>query len=280
MSEAAPPLVATVDAGAVAHDSHRCANCSAEGRGSFCSECGQKRFHPGDLRVGHAWHHILHELSHVDGKIFHSLKVLFTRPGQITLDFLEGRRARHVHPIRLFLIFSFFYVLTAPGTHPIFSLWTQQLRHLLPSRQLAKLELHAAQRGLGKDAAFEQVHARLVSSFNYITVGAAILNGFGLWVLFLKKRPFLAENLVMALHLACFDMVLLFIIHSLLAHWRGWMIGVEYALLIAYFVFAGRRVYADSWILLTLKWILLRVLAVLFFAACVIIITGNVLMAF
>jgi hypothetical protein len=41
-----------------------------------------------------------------DNKLFRTLDPLLTRPGAITLDYLSGRRARYVHPLRLFLFTS------------------------------------------------------------------------------------------------------------------------------------------------------------------------------
>jgi len=38
--------------------------------------CGQKRLHEGDLSLGHAWHHVVDEVFHLDGKILVSLKLL------------------------------------------------------------------------------------------------------------------------------------------------------------------------------------------------------------
>ena len=77
--------------------------------------------HEGDLSLAHAWHHLVHEMLHFDGRILQSIWLLFARPGQLTLDFLEGRRARHVHPVRLFLVFSaIFSVSTSGVTAPEF----------------------------------------------------------------------------------------------------------------------------------------------------------------
>src|SRR5262245_47034553 len=87
-------------------DAFRCLNCGAENRGEFCSRCGQKRLHDGDLTLKHAWHFVLHEMLHVDGKLVSTLRQLLTRPGQLTLDFVEGRRTSQVNPVQLLLLFS------------------------------------------------------------------------------------------------------------------------------------------------------------------------------
>jgi Protein of unknown function (DUF3667) len=51
------------------------------------------------------------EFSGWDGKLATTLKLLIVRPGQLTIDFLEGRRARYITPLRLYLSVSLIYFL-------------------------------------------------------------------------------------------------------------------------------------------------------------------------
>ena len=46
------------------------------------------------------------ELTHWDGKVPATLRTLFLRPGALTIDFLAGRRARWLSPLRVYLICS------------------------------------------------------------------------------------------------------------------------------------------------------------------------------
>lgn len=80
--------------------SKACANCGAELHGRFCHACGQKDL-PAHLTVGEFAHDAIHELAHVDGKLFMTLRRLLGKPGALTLDVLEGRRARYASPLRL-----------------------------------------------------------------------------------------------------------------------------------------------------------------------------------
>jgi len=58
--------------------------------------------------AGDAWN----ELSGYDGRIVASFRNLM-RPGQLTVDYLQGRRARYLPPVRLYLIASVVYFLVA-----------------------------------------------------------------------------------------------------------------------------------------------------------------------
>src|SRR6185436_16819322 len=89
----------------------RCRNCGATLEGAFCSSCGQRSV-PVNPTVselaGDAWN----ELSGYDGRIAASFRTLL-RPGQLTVDYLQGRRARYLPPVRLYLIASVVYFLAA-----------------------------------------------------------------------------------------------------------------------------------------------------------------------
>jgi hypothetical protein len=90
----------------------RCLNCGAERQGPFCSACGQRAIaaYPSvHEMVGDAWA----ELSGYDGRIARTLRLLMRRPGALTIEALEGRRARYVSPVRLYLVASLVYFVCA-----------------------------------------------------------------------------------------------------------------------------------------------------------------------
>ncbi len=98
----------------------RCLNCGAALAGPFCAECGQRAMPPhpttGEL-VGDA----VAEFSGWDGKFAETLRILVRKPGELTRQWLEGRRAAHISPLRLYLAASVVYFLVgaaAPTLRP------------------------------------------------------------------------------------------------------------------------------------------------------------------
>jgi hypothetical protein len=89
----------------------RCLNCGEALHGAFCGACGQRSV-PANPSVselaGDAWH----ELSGYDGRVAETFRNLL-RPGRLTIDYLRGRRARYLSPVRLYLIASVVYFLAA-----------------------------------------------------------------------------------------------------------------------------------------------------------------------
>lgn len=103
-----------------------CRNCGGVVEERFCTICGQ---------LGADFHRPIWDLVTssigdmfaLDGRMGRSLPMLLLRPGRMTRDYIEGRRARFVPPFRLFLLTSvifFLTVFTALENQP----WMQEVR--------------------------------------------------------------------------------------------------------------------------------------------------------
>jgi hypothetical protein len=92
--------------------SEACLNCGTTLAGPFCAQCGQRDIPPypstREMFVDAFW-----ELSGWDGRFASTARALFQRPGGLTTEFLEGRRARYISPLRLYLMASLLYFLIA-----------------------------------------------------------------------------------------------------------------------------------------------------------------------
>ncbi|MEO6523412.1 MAG: DUF3667 domain-containing protein [Mucilaginibacter sp.] len=94
-----------------------CLNCGSELQGHYCHTCGQENLHVKEP----FWHFLSHSISHYfhfDSKFFGTLKPLLTQPGQLTLDYLAGRRMRYLHPVCMYIFVSIIYFLVVPKLHP------------------------------------------------------------------------------------------------------------------------------------------------------------------
>ncbi|WP_085810679.1 DUF3667 domain-containing protein [Sphingomonas sp. TZW2008] len=106
-------------AGGVSHDhaeDHACLNCGTTLIGSHCHACGQAaHVH---RTAGAILHDIAHGVFHFEGKAWHTLPMLVTRPGELTRRYVDGERARFVSPLALFLFtvfLMFAIVANLPG---------------------------------------------------------------------------------------------------------------------------------------------------------------------
>jgi Protein of unknown function (DUF3667) len=78
-----------------------CLNCEAALHGEYCVACGQRAL---DLNAP-TWDVVRDAVSDAtdfDGRVLQTLRALFA-PGKLTLEFLRGKRAPYVGPLKLFL---------------------------------------------------------------------------------------------------------------------------------------------------------------------------------
>jgi Protein of unknown function (DUF3667) len=98
------------------HREEKCLNCDVPLIGSFCSHCGQKAF----LHKDSFWHMLLHFIGdyfHYDGKFWRTLKAMFTKPGLITLDYINGKRAKFLNPFSFYIFATtIFFIIPAANT--------------------------------------------------------------------------------------------------------------------------------------------------------------------
>jgi hypothetical protein len=89
-----------------------CLNCGSPLRGPFCAACGQRDVPPypsvRELAID-----AISEFSGWDGRLSQTLRMLIRRPGVLTREFLEGRRARYISPLRVYLTASLVYFVVA-----------------------------------------------------------------------------------------------------------------------------------------------------------------------
>lgn len=88
-----------------------CLNCGTPLIGSHCHNCGQTAHVHRTL--GAFFHDLLHGVFHFEGKIWNTLPLLIFRPGKLTREYIDGRRASYVSPLALFLfsVFVMFAVI-------------------------------------------------------------------------------------------------------------------------------------------------------------------------
>lgn len=131
-----------------------CLNCGAALQGDFCHVCGQKaHIH---RSISGILHDLMHGVLHLDGKLWETLPLLVFKPGKLTRDYIEGKRARHVSPMAMFLfsVFLMFAVFQAVGlTTPTEVKGLQQLN---PGITQAEDKLRQEEASLEKQIAAEE----------------------------------------------------------------------------------------------------------------------------
>jgi hypothetical protein len=89
-----------------------CLNCQTTVVGRYCHVCGQENLEPKET-VWHLVQHFFNDITHFDGKFFSTVKFLLRKPGFLSAEYVAGRRASYLNPIRMYVFTSaiFFIIL-------------------------------------------------------------------------------------------------------------------------------------------------------------------------
>jgi hypothetical protein len=248
--------------------SSQCLNCGATLTGPYCAQCGQ-HLTGTDLSLRDLLRETTHELTHVDGKVLRTLKALFFKPGQLTIDFLAGRRARWLTPLRIYLICSVVYFVSGPlierVTHrsvremarfqltdesgrPVTVLTPELRRQVaqgLPGRIYG---VEAIERAVQNPARLNQ---QITSAFQQAMFVLLPLFAFLTWLVWRRPQQHYPAHLYLALHLHAAWFGILTVVNAIgafLAVPAGAVVGALAAGGVAiYSLVAIRRVFGGTW---------------------------------
>ena len=92
--------------------SEHCLNCKTPLTGQYCGHCGQ-RARSRLISIWELTQEAFGDLLELDSRLWRTLIPLALKPGKLTRDYLEGRRARFMPPFRTYLVLSIFFFLIA-----------------------------------------------------------------------------------------------------------------------------------------------------------------------
>ncbi len=87
-----------------------CLNCGANLYGRYCHQCGQENIEPKESFL-HLVKHFFYDITHFDGKFFETVKDLLLKPGFLSSEYMAGKRASYLNPIRMYVFTSAFFFL-------------------------------------------------------------------------------------------------------------------------------------------------------------------------
>ncbi|MBV6322264.1 DUF3667 domain-containing protein [Duganella violaceipulchra] len=259
-----------------------CHDCAAPVDGKYCSQCGQSS-HVHVASAGEFIHHFIGHFVAAEGKLWRTFGDLLGRPGQLTVDFICGRRTRHIDPLRLLLTVSML-------VFGALKLQTHLVDNKQPERKPATVQTQDA-KSLEKPLTTRlmvDVFERLSPTFReHLDKYEALPNeakAAVLWEPWLKLGPTLilclipvvalflkllnagtgwryGEHLVFSMHLQTFAL-LDFLAWMLLAEVTEYGAPIALPVLAVYMMVALRRMYGGSWLVQAVRWVALVYLEV------------------
>jgi hypothetical protein len=266
------------------HAAGDCLNCGAAVSGNYCHECGQETvLHPPSTRE--FVHEFIGHYVALEGKLWKSLLLLLFRPGQLTLEYIKGRRVRYIQPLRIYLTFSLIFfavakyashdeVPAAPSAHVNkkgdlmredapgeIAAGTADLR-----KSIGSINAHWGEQAdrfsrMTPDERDKVMRATFGSYVPYAVFLMMPLFALYLKVLYLGAGRRYGEHLLFALHVNAFAflaLTLLMLVPDLL----GIVSFVLWLWLLFYTPVAMRRVYGGSRLMTGVRWFVLMALHV------------------
>ncbi len=188
-------------------------------------------------------HETLHEFLHLDGKIFQTVKLLIGKPGELTLEYFRGRRARYISPVRLYLTCSLAYFALAalgPAANATFEVNAHDVEPQY--RQAVEQVLEVAGERM-QEFRRELPHQAPRAMFVLMPTFALMT-----WAFYRRSQPLYLPHLYYSIHFHAFTFLLLAVQQVLaFAGGAGKTLGGVMALaVIPYHYVALRRVFGGT----------------------------------
>ena len=236
----------------VEYEKKTCATCGAQLKDKYCHRCGE-RFHQRDeFAISHYSREIIYQITHLDAKIFKTLLLLVTRPGQLTEEYLLGRKSKYVRPIRLYLSLSMLYFFS-------FSFFDKaallDIRLLFAfdftGRLLPALTAKQQLSGLSDELFFRGINQQLNSKISLLLFLAIFVYAVVFKVIFLAKNRYYVEHLIFCLHLMSFSFLRDMLFLPLFLFNKPVGFGLALLTTVFYLFLSMRRVYSANIVKIT-----------------------------
>jgi len=230
-----------------------CTNCGNEQIDVYCARCGEKQPGHHDRTVGHFAHDVVHEMVHLDSKLFTTLRELVVRPGFLTAEYFAGRKKRYIAPLRLFLTLFALQFLAFTVFKPVALYSVSSFKKFDRRGNLtALLEKSAKKRNMPVEQFEERVDERWHKNLSLLQL--VNLLGIALVLKLLYWRRYLVEHLVFSAHFLSFSylatLVISFPIYAIVGFEPGPLQQIlsvlHIVILLAYLYFAQRRFYEQT----------------------------------
>lgn len=240
-----------------------CRNCGTPAPLAYCPACGQDTApHPPTL-----WEFLHEFVGHYvafEGKLWRTLRLLVGRPGALTVEYLAGRKARYVLPLRVYLSASFLFFIAlklggatlqagAPvvlGSGPVQGEFSAAQRQELLAEMGCPATGCTGFRGLvvsvveasSSEVRRREVGARMMAAAPYLVFALVPVYAAWLKLVTWRRRMRYGEHLVFAFHLHAFAFLALLV--GLAPGPAAWvpLVGIP-----LHGVLALRRVYGGGW---------------------------------
>src|SRR5262245_35889320 len=180
----------------------RCGTCDAVLTGPFCSQCGEAQRHDGDLALRHLLHDAVHEFTHVDGKIWRTIRALILEPGRLTKEYWEGRRGSWIRPFRLYLTIYILHLLLLPNVAGPLAFRFAAYRDANGKPHIS-VGTVAEKHAIDEKLVNEVQHVYKWAQYASLTLFAGVM-----FLLYRRRQRYFGAHMILAMHFYSFENIL------------------------------------------------------------------------
>ena len=204
-----------------------CRNCGAPVAEKFCTVCGEKIFTPGEHSLGHFVGDVVNELTFLDSKLLRTLKLMLTRPGALSYQYVNGKRVRFIKPLSMFFMANLVYFLF-PLYNALDSELNNQIKHLPHSAIVASMVEDRIERDNIKYEVFETEYNQqstnmaklvLIIFVLYFSIPLAIVNA--------SRKLYYYDHLMICLELFSLVVLIVFVGIPWLIYFIAWLVALS-----------------------------------------------------
>ncbi len=255
-----------------------CANCGDETPGRYCPSCGQAR-RERVVSLREMLSDFLDDQLSLNSRLPRTVGLLLTRPGRLTREYLQGRIARYIRPLRLYLGASvvFFLLLSVLEGGPAVNLGAGEARQdttaaatAAPRTEKSWVDNLELRSGIGavdrmlnerkerfRQMTAEEAFRRVMENFleSVPTMVFLLLPVYALLLklLYLRRGRLYVEHFVFALHVHAF----VFALFTLALLTDGFLMQLLILWMLVYLFLAMRRMYGQSRLKTAVKYLVL-----------------------
>jgi hypothetical protein len=254
MSSLAPPPPADPRlAIEIAPQAERCPSCDAVLAGEWCHVCGERRYAPERMSTRHFLAELADDVVGVDSRAVLTLRLLVLKPGELTLEFLRGRRRPYLGPLKLYLVI-FALTLFVSSLVPDSTALNGKQQGGIEALYARFVHTLAARRGLSDAAARATLEHSTAQIVSWLSLLIPLIFAVCFFAIFHRRRRWFGEHLVFATHFATFNFLVGLVIIPfqllLIPHAATAGVALSVAALVPMFIYAMvavRRVYLTGW---------------------------------
>lgn len=210
-----------------------CITCGHEFSGRYCNRCGEKVLVPEDRSLPMLFRRTFANIPILDNKFTRTLRLMVTRTGFVSSNYIRGIRMPFIDPLAMFLIVNLVYFLFATNHSYNSSLRAQMHFQLHNETATQMVERHLMEKDLTLEEFTEKYDLHAASVAKIMLICLVVILAIPLWVANYQSGLFFRDHLIVAMEFC----TVLVLINNLIIPWI-W-IALNH-------VFSGEPVDVDS----------------------------------